>query len=404
MLTEADAKLRELAEQTGKEVSIHLYGQEINPETYAICKADLLIKEEEERNIAYGSTLSGDAFPSLEFDFMLANPPYGKSWKTDLDRLCGGVKKEIRDSRFVVEHDGNPEYPLTTRSSDGQLMFLVSMLSKIKRKTPLGSRIAIVHNGSSLFTGDAGQGESNIRRWIIENDWLECIIGLPESLFYNTGIATYIWVLTNRKPEHRKGKVQLIDATGFHTKLRRNLGQKNCEMSASDRDEIMELYLDFEETPESKILDNEDFGYRKVTVERPLRVTTQVTPERMARFRETADPKMHPLADAMLELFSPEPQRDFNQVRKRFASYLKKADLKLRAPDEKLVWSVFAEKDAVAEPVAKRVRGGVPDYEPDPDLRDTESIPLKESVQDYFIREVLPSRTPMPGSTTTRPS
>ena len=159
----------------------------------------------------FGSTLSSDAFPAREFDFMLSNPPYGKSWKTDLERMGG--KSDIMDSRFVVEHAGDADYSLITRSSDGQMMFLANMLSKMKQDTPLGSRIAEVHNGSSLFTGDAGQGESNIRRWIIENDWLEAIVALPLNMFYNTGIATYIWVLSNRKAEHRRGRVQLIDAT-----------------------------------------------------------------------------------------------------------------------------------------------------------------------------------------------
>ena len=229
MLTVAEETLRELAAERGKQVSTHLYGQEINAETYAICKADLLLKGEGEAadNIVGGpehSTLANDAFPSREFDFMLSNPPYGKSWKTDLERMGG--KKYMRDPRFVIEHRGDPEYSLVTRSSDGQMLFLANKLSKMKQRTALGSRIAEVHNGSSLFTGDAGQGESNIRRWIIENDWLEAIVALPLNLFYNTGIATYVWVLTNRKPEPRKGKVQLIDATGWHRPLRKNLGQE----------------------------------------------------------------------------------------------------------------------------------------------------------------------------------
>jgi len=224
MLTVAEETLLEQAKEHRKDVSIHLFGQEINPETYAITTADLLLKGEGKaaENMQYGSTLSNDAFPSHEFDFMLSNPPYGKSWKTDLERMGG--KKDLTDHRFIIDHGGDPEYSLVTRSSDGQLMFLVNMLSKMNHKTALGSRIAEVHNGSSLFTGDAGQGESNIRRWIIENDWLEAIIALPLSMFYNTGIATYIWVLSNRKPESRKGKVQLIDATGLFQPLRKNLG------------------------------------------------------------------------------------------------------------------------------------------------------------------------------------
>ena len=221
MLTLGEETLKALAEARGKEVATHLYGQEINSETYAIAKADLLLKGEGEAadNIIGGpeySTLSNDAFPSREFDFMLSNPPYGKSWKSDLERMGG--KDGIKDPRFLIEHGGDAEYSLLTRSSDGQMLFLANMLSKMKHKdSRLGSRIAEVHNGSSLFTGDAGQGESNIRRWIIENDWLEAIVALPLNMFYNTGIATYIWVLTNRKPEHRRGKVQLIDATKWFT-------------------------------------------------------------------------------------------------------------------------------------------------------------------------------------------
>lgn len=233
MLTVVEETLKDLAAARGKQVATHLYGQEVNAETYAIAEADFLLKGEGEAadNLVGGpewSTLAHDAFPSREFDFMLSNPPYGKSWKSDQERMGG--KAGIRDPRFVIAHAGDPEYGLITRSSDGQMMFLANMLSKMKHGTAFGSRIAEVHNGSSLFTGDAGQGESNIRRWVIENDWLEAIVALPLSMFYNTGIATYVWVLTNRKPAHRKGKVQLIDATPWFRPLRKNLGKKNCEL------------------------------------------------------------------------------------------------------------------------------------------------------------------------------
>ena len=246
MLTVAEETLAQLADERGKEVSVHLYGQEVNPETYAISKADLILKGEgaEADNMQYGSTLSADAFPADDFDFMLSNPPYGKSWKTDLERMGG--KSDIIDPRFVVEHDGDPDYSLITRSSDGQMMFLANMLSKMKapsEQTPIGSRIAEVHNGSSLFTGDAGQGESNIRRWIIENDWLEAIVALPLNMFYNTGIATYIWALSNRKAAHRRGKVQLIDAAQWFRPLRKNLGSKNCELSDEDIRRICDAFL-----------------------------------------------------------------------------------------------------------------------------------------------------------------
>src|SRR5687767_9993294 len=260
MLTVAEDTLRQLAAEHGKQVATHLYGQEINAETYAICKADLLLKGEGDAadNIVGGaehSTLANDAFPSREFDFMLSNPPYGKSWKSDLERMGG--KTGMKDARFVIQHAGDSEYSLITRSSDGQMLFLANMLSKMKHDTPLGSRIAEVHNGSSLFTGDAGQGESNIRRWIIESDWLETIVALPLNMFYNTGIATYVWVLTNRKPPHRKGKVQLIDATQWFRPLRKNMGKKNCELGAEDIQRICATFLGFKESEQSKIFPNE---------------------------------------------------------------------------------------------------------------------------------------------------
>ncbi len=276
MLTVAEEALHALAEQHGKEVSIHLFGQEISDETYAICKADLLLKGEgaEAENIVGGadkSTLSADQFPSRAFDFMISNPPYGKSWKTDLDRMGG--KKGFSDRRFIVSHGGDSEFKLLTRSSDGQLMFQVNKLQKMKHNTPLGSRIALVHNGSALFTGDAGQGESNIRRWVLENDWLEAIIALPLNIFYNTGIATYIWVLANKKAQARRGKVQLIDASQWFQPLRRNLGKKNCELGAADIARILDLYLgQTQEAAQSKWFDTQDFGYWKVTIERPLRL------------------------------------------------------------------------------------------------------------------------------------
>ncbi len=279
MLTVAEETLGAIAAKRGQQVKALLYGQEINPETYAVCKADMLLKGEGEsaEHIVGGaewSTLAHDAFPAQEFDFMLANPPYGKSWKKDLEAMGG--KDGMRDLRFRVMHNGE-ELSLVTRSSDGQMLFLANMASKMNDKSTLGSRIAEVHNGSSLFTGDAGQGESNIRRWLIENDWLEAIVALPLNLFYNTGIATYIWVLSNRKPGHRKGKVQLIDATQWFKPLRKNLGKKNCELSSDDIDRINRTFREFRETPESKIFPNAAFGYWKVTVERPLRLHSQLT-------------------------------------------------------------------------------------------------------------------------------
>ncbi|MHB9130366.1 MAG: type I restriction-modification system subunit M [Armatimonadota bacterium] len=416
MLTVADERLAELAAEHGKEVAVHLYGQEVNAETYAITKADLLLKGEgeEAENFAHGSTLSQDGFLTHEFDFMLSNPPYGKSWKTDLERMGGKV--EMTDPRFIIEHAGDPEYSLITRSSDGQLMFLVNMLSKMKRDTPLGSRIAEVHNGSSLFTGDAGQGESNIRRWILENDWLEAIIALPLNMFYNTGIATYIWVLSNRKPEHRRGQVQLIDATAWYKPLRKNLGKKNCELSADDIRQVMDTFLACKETEQSKLFPNEAFGYWKITVERPLRLRVDLSADVRARFRKVCAVDEAPLAnliDRVAETIGAGPHQDFNAVMVAVVADTDTHNVKLTGKRQKLLQTELADKDETAQPVIKKIHksgraapdplrgryaitnGGkayVVEYEPDTDLRDIEQVPLlEEGGIDVFVqREVLP--------------
>jgi type I restriction enzyme M protein len=421
MLTVAEETLGELAAEHGKQVSTHLYGQEINPETYAICKADLLLKGEGAAadNIIGGpewSTLSNDAFPSREFDFMLSNPPYGKSWKSDLERWGG--KGSIRDPRFVINHGGDPEYSLITRSSDGQMMFLANMISKMKHGTKLGSRIAEVHNGSSLFTGDAGSGESNIRRWVIENDWLEAIVALPLNMFYNTGIATYVWVLTNRKAEHRKGKVQLIDAMHWFRPLRKNLGKKNCELAEEDIQRICDALLAFKETEQSKIFDNAEFGYWKVTVERPLRLRVELSPEARRRLRlacvEAKEVPLANLVDDLAALKGGKAYDDFNVFLEQVRDYAVGANVKVTAKRQKLLMSALGERDPGAEPVIRSVQpadkksaanplygrlavllGGKPhivEYEPDPGLRDTEQIPLLEpgGVDAFIKREVLP--------------
>ena len=272
MLTVAQERLNKIAAENGKKVSIHLFGQEIQPETYAIAKADMMLKGdgEEAMHIAYGSTLSSDQHAARSFDFMLANPPYGKSWKTDAERMASGKKKEILDTRFnAATTDGEP-LSMIPRSSDGQLLFLLNNIGKMKQDTPLGSRIVEVHNGSSLFTGDAGSGESNARRYMIENDLVEAIIALPEKMFYNTGIGTFIWVLSNRKEERRRGKIQLIDATAIKTPLRKNMGEKNCELSPAQRQEIVRIFMAFEESEVSRIFPNSEFGYWKVSVQQPL--------------------------------------------------------------------------------------------------------------------------------------
>jgi len=314
MLTVAEETLTAIGEKRGLQVEARLYGQEINPETYAICKADMLIKGEGENadHIVGGaewSTLSHDAFPGQEFDFMVANPPYGKSWKKDLEAMGG--KDGMRDPRFKVMHEGE-ELSLVTRSSDGQMLFLVNMASKMNHSSALGSRIAEVHNGSSLFTGDAGQGESNIRRWLIENDWLEAIVALPLNLFYNTGIATYVWVLSNRKPAHREGRVQLIDASQWFKPLRKNLGKKNCELAPDDIERISRSFLDFKETPESKIFPNAAFGYWKVTVERPLRLHSQLSPKAIEILRFASGDE--DLRATLVDEFGDDMFGNFNQV------------------------------------------------------------------------------------------
>ena len=419
MLTVAEETLRQLAAEHGKEVSTHLYGQEINAETYAICKADLLLKGggEAADNIVGGpehSTLANDAFPSREFDFMLSNPPYGKSWKTDLERMGG--KKEMRDPRFVIEHAGDPEYSLVTRSSDGQMLFLANKLAKMKRHTPLGSRIAEVHNGSSLFTGDAGQGESNIRRWIIENDWLEAIVALPLNMFYNTGIATYVWVLTNRKPEHRRGKVQLIDATGWYRPLRKNLGKKNCELGEDDVARICDTFLAFEESEQSRIFDNAAFGYWKVTVERPLRLAVDLSAGNRDRFRaaceEAGEAPLANLVGRVAGRIGAGPHRDFNRFLGAAAQEAAERGVKLTTRRMKLLKTGLAQRDEHAAPVIAKAhkrgtraaplhglfrttvngRPAVVEYEPDADLRDTEQIPLREEggIEAFLRREVLP--------------
>ena len=276
MATVAEEKLQTFAQETGKSLSIHMFGQEVNPETYAISKADLLIKggDTNANKVFYGSTLSYDQTSGEHFDFMLSNPPYGKNWKTDLTILGGGTddksKKSVMDSRFVKSYKEQEDFRMLPDVSDGQLLFLLNNIAKMK-DTALGSRILEVHNGSALFTGDAGSGASNARRYMIEEDLIEAIIQLPENIFYNTPITTHIWILSNRKEEKRKGKIQLIDASSIKTSLRKNLGKKNCELSEENRQFILDEYLNFQESEYSKIFNNEDFGYYKVTVERPLR-------------------------------------------------------------------------------------------------------------------------------------
>lgn len=372
MLTVAQDRLMTLAAQRGKNVSIHLFGQEINPETYAICKADMLLKGDGDQaeHISYGSTLSLDGNATRQFDFMLSNPPYGKSWKTDAEKMGG--KKEILDSRFNTYLDGGEQLTMIPRTSDGQLLFLLNNVAKMKKDTPLGSRIAEVHNGSSIFTGDAGSGESNARRYMIENDLVEAIIAVPENMFYNTGIGTFIWVLSNKKEERRKGKIQLIDATAMKSALRKNMGKKNCEFTEEIRKEIVRIFLAMEESEVSMILNNEDFGYWSVTVERPLRL--RIYPDRPIpadTFKKSDE------YDGVIAAIEKAAKTALLDDWTAFAKATK-----LKAAALKKVRPFITEKDPTAQPI----KG-----EPDVDLRDTENIPFTYAggIDAFMKNEVL---------------
>ncbi|HRE57532.1 MAG TPA: class I SAM-dependent DNA methyltransferase [Candidatus Kapabacteria bacterium] len=437
MLTEAEHFAMEV---TNNKADFMLYGQEVNPETYAICTSDMLIKGEKSENIAYGSTLSKDGFPHLHFDFMLSNPPYGKTWKIDEDAIVDDRgkkgKENIKDKRFEI---GLPSI------SDGQLLFLMNMVSKMKHNTELGSRIATVHNGSALFTGDAGGGESEIRKYIIENDWLECIIALPKNIFYNTGIPTYIWIVSNKKHPKRKGKVQLINAMELYEKLRKNLGQKNCEMKPAHIETITNLYMDFVESDISKIYPNEYFGYNKITVERPLRLSAQFTPEAIATLR--FDKNIAEEMEWAYTHFGDDLYQDIKKYKDKIEAHLNKNEVKLKPADKtkllsaeywksqldlmqtaqkiadklgnkqfddfnkfvsllnktvkklkldidakglKSITDAITWKNEDAEKVIKKTeKDGTITYEADSDLRDTENVPLDQDIHEYFEREVL---------------
>ena len=488
MLTEAQNFIKDEEGAIRAMGDVYLYGKEINDETYAICKSDMMIKGNNPENIRLGSTLSTDEFAGTTFDFMLSNPPYGKSWSSEQRYIKDG--KDVIDPRFKVvlsDYWGvKEEVDATPRSSDGQLLFLMEMVSKMKSlsQSPSGSRIASVHNGSSLFTGDAGGGESNIRRYIIENDLLEAIIQMPNNLFYNTGITTYIWILSNNKAVDRKGKVQLIDAGELYRKLRKNLGNKNCEFAPEHIEEILEVYTEMKEVERegdsgigSQIFDNEDFGYHKVTIERPKRLKAQFTEERIETLRYDRflqEPMQHAyktygdsvykdisehiedllewceendisltaankrklgnkktwekhqhlinLAQKIQPHFGDTVFSDYNVFEKEFNKVLKKEKLTVSAADKRVVLNAISWYDADAEKVLKKKekltgdklqnllqhlgceekdladfgyfptekKGEYLTYETETDLRDTEDVPLKDSVHEYFLREVKP--------------
>ena len=345
MLTESQNFIKNESGDIKAKGDVYLYGKEINDETYAICKSDMMIKGNNPENIRVGSTLSTDEFSGTNFDFMLSNPPYGKSWATEQKYIKDG--KDVIDPRFEVEltdyFGKTAKADAIPRSSDGQLLFLMEMVNKMKtlKDNPAGSRIASVHNGSSLFTGDAGSGESNIRRFIIENDILEAIIQMPNNLFYNTGITTYIWLLSNNKKAERKGKVQLIDAGQLYHKLRKNLGNKNCEFAPEHITEILDTYKNLksidreadEKAIASKVFNNSDFGYYKVTIERPKRLKAQFSEERIAQLRFDKTLK-EPMQWAFNE-FGDAVYTDVKQFEEQILKYAEDEDLNLSAANKK---------------------------------------------------------------------
>ena len=396
------------------DAEVHLFGQEVNPETWAVSKSDLFIKDPTGRdadNVAFGTTLSSDAHAARSFDYLIANPPYGKVWKRD-ERAVRAEHERGALGRF------GPGLP---RISDGQLLFLLHMLSHAKDPQEGGSRIAIIMNGSPLFTGDAGSGESEIRRYIFEKDLLEALIALPEQLFYNTGIATYVWLLTNRKAPERQGKVQLIDASSFWEPMRRSLGDKRRQITPEKAEDILKLLVDYragdtrvvtrdgrqEEAVVSRVFPTSHFGFRKITVERPLRLNFLASRERIERleeekgFQSLAKSKKHGYAASQEEAQGLRLQRALRDLlsdlpkaavsdRKTFGAMLdealKRADLKLPAPAKRAVLNALSERDETAAICCGR--NGEP--EPDPDLRDAERVPLTETVEDFFEREVRP--------------
>ena len=489
MLTESQNFIKDEDGEIKAKGDVLLYGKEINDETYAICKSDMMIKGNNPENIKNGSTLSVDDFAGIKFDFMLSNPPYGKSWASEQKYIKDG--KDVIDSRFIVnlaDYWGNKsDVDATPRSSDGQLLFLMEMVGKMKSSSSngIGSRIASVHNGSSLFTGDAGGGESNIRRYIIENDLLDAIIQLPNNLFYNTGITTYIWLLSNNKAQNRKGKVQLIDANDLYSKLRKNLGDKNCELEPKHISKIMEIYSKFENSDDeidgkkisSKIFDNSDFGYYKVNIERPKRLKAQFKDDLIEtlKYDKTLEEAMiwceqeykeecnndlskhkkaieehldkndielntkqlksllskelwkkhKTLVDTaklLKEKIGTDEYDDFNIFKELVEKVLKEQKISLSASEKNMILNAVSWYDETAQKVIKKIskisdekleklcenlgckeselsdfgyyptdkRDEFVEYESDTDLRDSENIPLKDDIYQYFLKEVKP--------------
>ena len=377
-LSEGDEYIQSISEK----VSVSLHGQELNPESYAICKADMLIKGQDVASIKLGNTLSNDQLAAKRFDFMLSNPPFGVEWKK--------VQKQITDERSHKGFDGRfgPGLP---RVSDGSLLFLLHLVSKMRDPRDGGSRIGIILNGSPLFTGGAGSGESEIRRYLLQNDLVEAIVALPTDMFYNTGIATYVWILSNHKAAARQGKVQLIDGSQHSAKMRKSLGSKRQYITDDQINELVRLYGSFEHSAQSKIFPIDAFGYRRITVERPLRLNFQTSTERMAKvLEEKAIQKLDSAAQQqLLAALQAMDGSALHRNREQFSKLLKKAlvahSVNLSAPELKAVMSALSERDAEADICMTK---GQP--EADTGLRDNENVPLGESVHDYFQREVIP--------------
>ncbi|MFY9357608.1 MAG: N-6 DNA methylase, partial [Defluviitoga tunisiensis] len=400
MLSVTEQYLREL----NPGIQVELFGQEINPQSFSICKSDMLIKGQNADNIILGDSLTEDGHRGKTFRYMLTNPPFGVDWKKQEKYIRDEYEKEGYDGRFGA---GLP------RVSDGSLLFLQHLISKM-RQDEKGSRIAIIFNGSPLFTGDAGSGESEIRRWIIENDMLEGIIALPDQLFYNTGIFTYIWIVTNRKNSDpmrgpvRTGKIQLVNAVDFYQKMRKSLGKKRNEITEEQIKEITRIYGEFKENEYCKIFDNEDFGYQKIVVERPLRLNFQVTEERinnlynetafnnLAKSRKKGEAGLKEIEEGkklqqqIIEILKTMDSNIVYKNRDEFTKILKKAfkdsDIKLNNTLLKAILSALSERDETAD-ICIDNKGNP---EPDPELRDTENVPLKEDIHEYFQREVKP--------------
>nr|WP_155687712.1 class I SAM-dependent DNA methyltransferase [Pseudomonas aeruginosa] len=377
-LSEGDEYIQSIS----KQVTVSLHGQELNPESYAICKADMLIKGQDVTSIKLGNTLSDDQLADSRFDFMLSNPPFGVEWKK--------VQKQITDEHSEKGFNGRfgPGLP---RVSDGSLLFLLHLVSKMRDPREGGSRIGIILNGSPLFTGGAGSGESEIRRYLLQNDLVEAIIALPTDMFYNTGIATYVWVLSNHKAAVRQGKVQLIDGSQHFAKMRKSLGSKRQYLTEEQIDELVRLYGRFEQTPQSKIFPVEAFGYRRITIERPLRLNFQVSSQRIQRvLEEKAIEKLEaPARQRLIEALQSMDANVLHRNREQFSKLLKKTlgahNVSPSTPELKAILNALSERAPEADICMTK---GQP--EADAGLRDNENVPLGESVYDYFEREVKP--------------